>query len=148
MQKRRKHLRGWKRRSFQRRLRRFGAWSVLILALVLTGGLVIGIVTGVKNVCETYLQDHGKKENGQVTMISMNRNGKTDRVLQQEEEQRIDEGEAGAKEPDEAFKLQEDDVSNTQSPAVTLLVNKSVYLSTDEETMAACTLPLPGGACR
>ena len=24
----------------------------------------------------------------------------------------------------------------------------SVYLSTDEETMAACTLPLPGGACR
>lgn len=133
MQNRRKrHIR---RRTIllKRRLRCLGAWSVLILAFILTGGIVVGMITGVKKVCDAYLKEHVGKNDGEIVMASVNKGGKTDYGLRETEEKRT-EGE-GVKESDEDFKLQESDTDSAQNQAATLLVNKSVYLSKDYEVM-------------
>ena len=149
MQNRQKRYIRRKAILLKRRLRCLGAWSVLILAFVLTGGIVVGIITGVKNVCDAYLKDQAGKNDGKIVMASVNKGGETDYDLQQTEKKRIEEAGDGVKDSDEAFNLQEDEGKNrerdsmqqertansTPNQEATLLVNKSVYLSTDYEVM-------------
>lgn len=122
----------------KRGLRCLGAWSVLILAFVLTGGIVMGIVTGVKNICNAYLKDHEGESDGKIVMASMNKGEETDYRLQEagkQQEKKQQEVGGDAENLDEDSKTETDDTNNTQSQEAILLVNKSVYLSTDYEVM-------------
>lgn len=135
MQNRQKRLVRRKTILLKRRLRCFGAWSALIFAFVLTGGIVAGIAAGVKNVCGAYLQEQEGRNNNNTVMASVNKSGATDYELLDEEKKRVEEGGENTEEQNEDYRLKAVDTNNTLDQAAAILVNKSVYLSTDYEVM-------------
>lgn len=123
-----------RRISMKRRMQWLGAWSVVILAFLLAGGLVAVAVSGIKNVCESCLMKQQEKDNPQ----SVQAMAKDDESTGKETEKMQTSNETESVESEWEMKSQ-DASSEKEVDFTTLLVNKSSYLPTDY-TVALTTL--------
>lgn len=129
-----RHRRRKRRISMKRRLQWLGAWSVVILAFLLAGGVVAAAVSGVKNICESCLVKQGEKNNPQsvqaMTTDDEDAGKKTENMSTGNETKNVE----------SEWEMKSQDASGEQEvDFTTLLVNKSSYLPTDY-TVALTTL--------
>lgn len=114
--------------TLKRRLQWLGAWSVLIFAVLLTGGIVAGTFVGVRKICDNYMQ---KKSREAAAAAHMNEkkaqsggNAEPEKDLQPDKEGgNLQAGEEDISQDGEENQLEE----------VLILVNKSFYLPTNYE---------------
>lgn len=116
-----------RRISMKRRLQWLGAWSVVVLAFVLAGGIVAAAVSGIKNVCDFCLVKQSGKENGQ-SVQAMAREDESSGKETEATGTYVDESESAGSE----WEMESQDASGGKDiDFTTLLVNKSSFLPTD-----------------
>lgn len=123
-----------RRISMKRRMQWLGAWSVVILAFLLVGGLVAVAVSGIKNVCESCLVKQGEKNNPQSVQAMA-----TDNESIGKETEKMQTGNKTENVESEWEMESQDTPGEEEVDFTTLLVNKSSYLPTDY-TVALTTL--------
>lgn len=124
-----------RRISMKRRLQWLGAWSVVILAFVLAGGIVAAAVSGIKDVCDLCLVKQSEKDKGQSVQAMV----KEDESAGKEAEATLDYVDE-TKSAESEWEMESQDASSDREvDFTTLLVNKSSYLPTDY-TVALTTL--------
>lgn len=114
--------------TLKRRLQWLGAWSVLIFAVLLTGGIVAGTFVGIRKFCDNYTQKKSKEAAAAVHMnekkTQSGGNDKPEKELQPDKE----DGNLQAEEEDISQEGEEDELEEAL-----ILVNKSFYLPTNYE---------------
>ena len=113
--------------TLKRRLQWLGAWSVLIFAVLLTGGIVAGTFVGIRKFCDNYAQK--KSREAAATHINERKtqsggNSKLEKDLQPDKE-------SGNLQEEEEDMLQEGEEDQLEETLI--LVNKSFYLPTNYE---------------
>lgn len=120
--------------SLKRRLQWLGAWSVVILAVLLAGGIVIAAVSGVVSMCNRVLA--GQENGVDTNSAKLNVNGNEDMDLQEGdmEATALADTEAASTVENAEWEMEQQDAPDDTLKEIdvsSLLVNKSSYLPTD-----------------